>query len=244
MSEDNVFDEATETKEADSKKQDDSVLEAKIEELKGTPNDELAKSKAHADHFIEFLKEQNADLKGELDKRLTAEATLDAIKDRQDQEPKVSEEPTSSGLNPEDVKNLVKDTIDQTNEEAVQSKNVATVDTKLKEIYGDKAQEFVDNKAKELGLSKTELGQMAARSPSAFLNAVGVGEKNQVSDVPISKSTVNPENLVNESSVAQPGTHWYYRELRQSNPGKFYSPKVQQQLFKDRERLGDDYYNR
>ena len=212
-----------------------------IEELKDRGIDELAKGKAHADQFIEHLKEQNAQLKSELDTRLTAEATLEEIKTRQVTE--VSSEPTSSGLNPEDVKSLVQESITQANAEQIASANVNEASEAVTKVYGEKGSEFVAGKAAELGLSVTELMQMASKSPQAFLTVVGVTGDVPVQSTGVTQSTVNQEMLGTTISQAKPGTDSFYKELRKSNPKKFYDPKIQQQLFKDRERLGQDYYN-
>src|SRR3990167_677025 len=226
----------------------DTVLAARIEENKKKGVDELAKGKAHGDQFIEFLKEQNAAMKAELDKALdeankrkSAEAVLEELKTRQSNKDVAenTEEPTSSSLNSETIKSLVKESISEEHRKAAFQANVQIVDSAVKEKYGDKAKEFVANKAKELGLSIEELGGLAAKSPSGFFNLVGMGVVEQKTLAP-SKSTINPNAILSNQPKA--GTAAYYDNMRKEDKKKFFTPVVQAQLFKDRERLGSDFY--
>jgi hypothetical protein len=232
-----VNEESTETNE-------DSNLELnkKIEELKDKSPEELAKGKAHADMFIDFLKEQNKNLKEELDKRVNAEDLLKELKEtRTKEDTKVSEEPTGSGLKPEDIESLVQKSLKNASEKEIATRNVSLVDAKVRETYGDKAEEFIKSKAKELGLGLQYLGDVAARSPVAFFNLVGLDKGNTTPFEP-TKSTVNTEAAFSSSNNT-PGTNKHYTELRKKDPRKFYSPQVQKQMFEDRKRLGEKFYN-
>jgi len=242
---DNVF----ETTPNDEVVSPQAVTEEQVEELKERGIEELAKGKAHADRFIDFLEEQNKSLKDELDKRVTAEASLEEIKKAAAEkatvarETEVSEERTSSGLKPEDIKALVVESISEDNKEKKVQSNIAEVDRRVKEVYGDKAQEFIDSKAVALGLNKNDLGQLAAMSPKAFFDMVGMSDITSSDLMPAPTSTINPEALANQSpGAAKPGTDKYYKELRKKDPKHFYTPGVQQRLFKDRERLGEKFY--
>lgn len=246
MPEETVFAETTETKPVVAAAPD-PVSEADVEKLKERGLDELAKGKAHADRFIDFLEAQNKDLKTELDTRLSAEATLQEIK--QSRASEVSEENTPSGLKPEDAAVSSEDIVslvDKRIGEAATNKriqdNIALVDSKIKAIYGDKAGSFVEEKATELGLSKTALGELAAQSPKAFFDMVGVEDKPS-SGPSVTTGTVNPEALaVHSPGDVKPGTDKWYKALRKEDKAHFYTPAIQQRLFKDRERLGDKFY--
>jgi hypothetical protein len=221
---------------------EDPALTKQIEELKEKGVDELAKGKAHADQFIEFLKEQNAQLKAEVDARVDAAATLEEFKKKQEESaiPK-QEEPTGSRLGEEDVKNLVEQTITQKAEQATVASNQATVDAKVKEVYGDKAAEFVAAKAVALNLSVEDLGSLAARSPAAFFSLVGMVETTPSAPV-VTQQGVNTEALGNRPQANAIGTWGHYQTLRKENPKNYYSPRVQAQMFEDRKRLGEDFY--
>lgn len=247
MPEDNVFEATPANKEEVVTKE--TVSQEEVDKLKERGLDSLAEGKAHADRFIDFLEEQNKGLKEELDKRVTAEASLEdmkkvaAEKAAETRETEVSEEPTSSGLKPEDIKALVAEEISEANKNKKVQGNIAVVDSRVKEVYGDKAVSFIEDKAKELGLTKTDLGNLAAQSPKAFFDMVGMSDITPSENIPAPTGTVNPEALANQSSDAvKPGTHKYYNDLRKKDPRNFYTPAIQQRLFKDRERLGEKFY--
>ena len=167
------------------------------------------------------------------------------IKERKGQEKsEVSEEPTSSGLKSEEIDSLVDRKISESRRQEVVQANIKEADNKIKELYGDKADAFMEGKCKELGLSKSDLGEMAAKSPRAFFDLVGVSSMKEIVEVASSSSTINPEALANNSLGGEPipGTNRWYNEQRKKNKTKFYSPEVQRRLFKDRERLGEDFY--
>lgn len=225
----------------------ETVLDVKIEENKKKGVDELAKGKAHADQFIEYLKGQQAEMKKDLDealdelnKRKSAEAVLQELKTRQSNKDVAenAEEPTSSSLNSETIKSLVKESINEESRKAVFQANVQAVDNAIKAKYGDKSKEFIANKATELGLTLAELGGVAAKSPSGFFNLVGMAVETKT-PAP-TKSTITSNATLSNQPMA--GTKAHYDEMRKKDKKLFYTPAVQAQLFKDRERLGVDYY--
>jgi len=242
MPEETVFQEPTEKPSGENKPV--AATQEEVDKLKERGLDDLAKGKAHADRFIDFLEEQNKSLKTELDTRLTAEATLEEMKKKGPEKSEVSEEVTTPGLKPEDLDSLVDKRISESRRQETVSANIAEADAKVKAVYGDKASEFIEGKCRELGLSKADLGEMAAKSPKAFLDLMGVSSKQEETTPAGSTSTINPEALANNSSGAEatPGTNKWYMIQRKENKAKFYSPAVQRRLFKDRERLGEDFY--
>jgi hypothetical protein len=232
---DNLF---TEENKSTTNSNGDPVLETKIEELKTKSVDELAKGKAHADQFIDFLKEQNNQLKEELDKRLTAEKALEELKAARNTE--VAEEHTSSGLKPEDMEARIVETVQKLEERKSVEANIVAVEKAVKDKYGEKSKEFIHGKAAELGMSPADLGNIAAKSPIAFFNLVGL-EKPASSGIRSSEGTINTEAFSQTTNLTA-GTKAYYDKIRKENPAQFYDPKVQQQMFKDRKRLGQDFY--
>lgn len=239
----NVFDETPNEKPSEEPKPVAATQE-EVDALKERGLDDLAKGKAHADRFIDFLEEQNKSLKTELDSRLTAEATLAEIKKKGPEKTEVSEEVTASGLKPEDLDSLVDKRIDESRKQETVSRNIKEADAAVKAVYGDKANSFIEGKCVELGLSKADLGEMAAKSPKAFLNLMGVSTKEVEKSPAVSGGTISPEAAAIHSSGAEatPGTNKWYNEQRKKDKAKFYSPAVQRRLFKDRERLGEDFY--
>lgn len=230
-----------------SEQEVDPVLAAAIDSNKKKSVNELAKGKAHGDQFIEFLKEQNLAMKKDLDEALdrankskSAEAVLEELKARQSNRDVAenTEEHTSSDLNSETIKSLVKESIKEEGQRQASVSNMQMVDAAIKEKYGDKAKEFVAKKATELGLSVEELGGLAAKSPAGFFNLVSMGVEPRT-PAP-TKGTINP--VATLSSQPKAGTKAHYDAMRKVDKKLFFTPTVQAQLFKDRERLGLDYY--
>ena len=234
-----LFDENKEEPLSDDK---DDVLKGKIEELKTKSPEELAKGKAHADQFIEFLKEQNKGLVEELEKRSGSEKLLEELRAERDGKKK-TEAPKgddSPGLVPEDLDTLIEEKLNSINNKKSLESNARKVDEELRNVYGDKAREFIANKAKELGLGVSYLGDVAAKSPNAFYQLVGM-DKKESSSPGMSQGTVNQEALDKSGSLT-PGSNAYYQKLRREDAAKFYSPAVQRKMFEDRKKMGDSFY--
>ena len=242
MPEETVFTEPTEKPSEEPTPKE--ATQEEIDALKERGLEDLAKGKAHADRFIDFLEEQNKSLKEELDQRLTAEATLKEIKEKGQEKSEVSEEVTTPGLKPEDLDSLVDKRISESRQKEIVQRNIKEADDKVKALYGDKADIFMEGKCRELDLSKADLGELAAKSPQAFFDMIGISVKEGEKTPTASTSTVNLEALAKGSSGGEaiPGTNRWYMEQRKKDKAKFYSPEVQRRLFKDRERLGDKFY--
>lgn len=215
-------------------------LAGKIDELKSKGVDELAKGKAHADQFIDFLKEQNGKviedftkLKEEND-RLKAERALQSVR----QEP-VEKEPVTTGFDPDKVRSLAKEVMEQDSKERVLANNLNAVADEVQKKYGDKSKEWMVSKSAEVGLSLDELKALAAKSPNAFFALVGIAGHVAASPAP-SQGTVRSDAIA--SSQPSVGTFAAYEALRKKDSATYWSPKVQQQMFKDRVRLGSENF--
>lgn len=219
----------------------DTVLQAKIDELKSRSVDDLAKGKAHADAFIDHLKGEIEQLRKDLAERKQVEDALAELKAARN-EPNDSEGNTNSGLKPEDIKTLVAESLNEQQTKSKVQANILAVDKAVKEQYGDKAHEFIAKKASELGMSVEDLASVASKSPNAFFNLVGFNKETKAPGTSgLLESSVNVDRLAETNNLKQ-GTHAYYEALRKKDKVLYYSPEVQRKLFADRVRLGDDFY--
>jgi hypothetical protein len=92
-------------------------------------------------------------------------------------------------------------------------------------------------------MSLDRLKEIAAESPTAFFQLIGVkkmGEKTSTSTGVTTQSTIRSENF---NSYSQDRTFEYYQKMRKENRSLYYSPKIQNSMLQDRERLGDRFYN-
>ena len=212
----------------------------------------LAKGKLEADSYIQQLEEQNRQLREDLGKNDYASQVLDAINGKaadtstaKDIEADkdtagVEEEGTPPSLNEDTLKSLVEKTLQEKETQKSIEQNLKTVEETLKGQYGDKLGQVLQNKAAELGLSMGRMEELASESPSAFLALFGDNRQENMF-TSMMNSSINTEGVNMQSSTERNWT--YYQNLRRENPNQYYSPKVQQQLMKDKLRMGDRFGN-
>ena len=212
----------------------------------------LAKGKLEADNYISQLEEQNRQLREDLGKNDYASQIIDAIKNKAadtstakdlEADPNtagVEEEGTPPSLNEDDLKSLVEKTLLERETKKSVELNLKNVEDTLKGQYGDKLGQALQAKASELGLSMDRMEQLASESPSAFLALFGDNKQDSAFSSMLNNS-INTEGVNMQSSKER---NWsYYQNLRRSNPNQYYTPSVQQQLMKDKIRLGDRFGN-
>lgn len=210
----------------------------------------VAKSKLEADAFITNLENQNAELREDLGKHNYAKDLLEQLQDKTTHVANVKPEPTSIDpsntssdsstklLESGDLESLISDTLTKREAQVKTDANLLAVDSKLKELFGTEADKTVEAKAQELGLSMEHLKTMAAESPQAFFALIGERVEKIVN--PVAQSTVNTGGVYNHVSDRDYG---FYTKMRKENPRDYYSPKVQQAMVVDAQRLGDKFYS-
>lgn len=240
-----VFDSTTDQTPAENTSEENQSFVAKLVAERGekwSDPEEIAKGKLEADKHIAMLEQQLKDLNEDLGKTKAeqdyAKKLLETLQKQEplagtsEQSPKqesgAGEENTT--LDPSKLEELIARVLDNRTVEQRATDNRTKVDNYLQQTYGTEASKTVQEKAKELNLSVDYLKGIAEQSPDAFYQLIGA-PKPQGSAAP-------PSGSVNSLATMQSGerTYAYYRELRKTNPTKYYSPSVQQQLFKDAER--------
>jgi len=132
---------------------------------------------AHSQQYIPQLKTEVsakdaeiAALKEELSKR---EAVGDVVEKLTAQQAQPESTPQVSGLNEQDVLNLVQNFSQQQAQQQTAVTNEKLVSDALFGQYGDKTQEVVANKAAELGMTVEALQGLSQTSPQAALQLFG-----------------------------------------------------------------------
>lgn len=207
-----------------------------------------AKSLVEKDNFIERLKQENAQLRQETANRIKMEEFLDKLNSnpKPPVNPNPAEtpsqtfgnapqaEPTAAkGVTPEEVTALIA-RHEQTQREA---KNLETVTQKLKELYGNAYQEVLEKRVQELGASKTFLTEMAKTHPQAFLKLMG-SEQPQVNGS-LPQSSVNTNGF--QTADKKKGFR-YYETIRKTKPREYMEPRIQNEMFKQLELLGQEEF--
>jgi hypothetical protein len=142
-----------------------------------------------------------------------------------------------------DFEALVEKVITAKEKSKTASQNISVVGEEMQKQYGDKTADVLKAKSLELNMSLDRLKEIAAESPTAFFQLIGVkkmGEKTSTSTGVTTQSTIRSENF---NSYSQDRTFEYYQKLRKENRSLYYSPKIQNSMLQDRERLGDRFYN-
>ena len=220
-----------------------------VEELVGEGKkfatvEDLAKGKAEADIFIEQLKKEQAELRSDLDQRLSAQDLLEEIRKEREAQLSASNSPaqenTTPSLGTDDIANLVKNTVKQLGVQETAEQNILAVDIKMKELFGDKAQEVMIQKAKENEVSVDFLKDAAAKSPKAFFNVLGLA--NQKPATPsMTQGTVDMSGTEPRSNA---GNSWQdYEIMRRENPKLYWKPETQIRLLKSKQEQGESFGN-
>lgn len=178
MTNQNPADQATQSNDADQQHTDASYLANLVGDGKKykTPED-LAKSKIHADEFIDTLKaelqqERDARIKAEAEaaKRQSAEEILKQLKEPT----RLEEESKTPNLADVDIKELVKNVLKEQSAEERNKQNLTAFNTKLAELFGGERESKFKEKAVEVGLSPKFVAELAQQSPDAALKVLGL----------------------------------------------------------------------
>lgn len=207
--------------------------------------DELARGKLESDKFIEQLKAEQAELRNEykrLEEQVAKGRTLeDVLKQVNAQRTEGGNQPDQQ-FSQEDIAKLVDQRLSEATKNQTRRANQEEAQASvLKYVQGDevKAREFVQAEARRLGMTTEALRDIGAQSPEAFRRLVGINQ----SRPPVSGP--NLRNVVNSDGGDNTGTERdsaYYAKLRKELGPRFWDASVQQQRFKDVQRLGERFY--
>jgi len=210
----------------------------------------LAKGKIEADSHIEQLERQLSEMKEDLGKQDYSKQLLEELQNKAADPTTANtampnnntggtvQENTNSNVSEADLKSLVEKTLSERDRESVIKQNLSLVDQELESSFGTEALNRVKEKSKELGISMQRLQEVASESPNAFFSLIGEPKKDFK---PMVQGSVRTESVNMQSSSER---NWkYYQNLRRENRNLYYSPKVQQQILQDKQRLGEQFGN-
>lgn len=211
----------------------------------------LARGKQESDQFIQKLLDEKREAM-ELAQRLAQENDSLKVKasilDRINPQNPTSNQSGTQGTNPapastpavgisaEDVVKL----IESSKQQDVATANIRTAEATLIKSLGSDAPAFVKQKATELGMDVQDLYKVATKSPSAFLNMLGINP-NQTN---AAGSMYNPGRPGPNGSNPEVRNEAYYNKLKsQMGILKFVQDsRLQVQMHKDMQALGDSYF--
>lgn len=198
-------------------------------------SEDLAKGKLESDNFIEQLKQENEQLRQDLEKRLSAEEVLNKIKEDAS---KTSNDNTNQ-MSADDISNLVRTTVGNLTAEERMLANINKVDSELTKLYGEKVREIVTKRAGDLGMNLEQLKNLAATSPQAVIYLFHKENTNiaRPADGSINSNALGVNTSQNTENYA------YFEKLRKENPREYFTPKVQNRMMKLAEERGPAFYD-
>lgn len=202
--------------------------------------DDLAKAYANADMFIGQLKTETEGLRTELTQRVAAEELFNRIvAAKQEPSPSVAaprEDPPVGDTNQQpDLAQVVREQLLAVESERTAKQNADTVTNRMLQEFGDeaKANQVIVTKAQELGVSIEFLQDVAIKSPAAFFQTIGLNAT-QTAAPSVSRGDVNTAALGRNTSTGAStfGTKEYFDAMRRDTPTKYWTPAIQNQIFK------------
>lgn len=209
-----------------------------------TPQD-LAKSKAEADAFIERLKTEQAGLRAELKTRVSLQEFMDKMNTTPQSSATNQETPsTATGEEPKPITVADLDNIlEQRDQQRKQVQNLDFTKQKLIEAWGPSYATELKKRAQDLGgLGPEFLDDLAKKQPNAFLKLLDVTPI-QV-ETPVQNTLFSPpQSSVRTTSVTNNNKDWkYFENLRKNNPSQYWSAETQNDMFNNAKALGENFY--
>jgi hypothetical protein len=204
----------------------------------------LAVSRVEADRFIEQLKTENSQLRGELDKAAKGglpEANVQALIERIEKATQ-GQNPGQTGttLTKDEIEKLVKDGITTERSEASRRANYTKSNAELLNHFkgnADQASKHLKDRMAALGMTGEALTEIASNNPRMFqaLMIPQTRAQDHTVSLPPGKTGALPE------AGAEKRGKSYYTTLRKELGNKFWDPALQQQMFRDRKALGSEF---
>jgi hypothetical protein len=117
------------------------------------------------------------------------------------------------------------------------SQNIAETTRVMQERFGADAGRELDKRSQDLGINKSDLEELAAKSPTAFLRLIGEAPMAQTNATP--NSSTNTAVLTSNSGKRD----WaYYSKLRKENPKMYRQSSIQNQMESDYAQMGETFW--
>lgn len=209
---------------------DDQQLDPVIAKRLADKDAYIAQLEREAEEKLEAIREKETELEAA---RILKEAQKNAIPAPSPEAKPAAVEPAKP-LNEDELVERVLKAQEQRTAEAKATANAQAVVERLTELYGSEAaaNKVVNDRAKALGVGVDFLLSTAKTSPTAFYDLMQLETAPKHSPAP--KGDVNPTALKTHAPGVKQGTPEYYEALRKEiGDAAFYTPKIQQQRFKD-----------
>jgi len=219
----------------------------------------LATSKLEGDTFIGQLKSENHEMRQAVkemeDKLARASTTTEILEAVRSMSPPAQDPPTSGEVEPtvtipeftkDDVEALIQRTLKQTEQTKTSEVNYQLVMDTFMDAFKDADKARVQYKAAAAALQMTEdqLDVYSKQSPHLVLKAAGLEPSFKSTSQPLSYLQTS-HNSEHDAPKGDRRDNAYWEALRKANGNAWYfQPKIQQQVWKDVNELGDSFLNK
>jgi len=214
--------------------------------------EEIKKMKFESDNYIKFLEKGRDDLrndylklKTEYDSRAKLEEIVTKLTTQQQQlassehTPNANEEVRQPQYDPKVIESLVSSKIQEHELTKRQEENFNTVRDKLQQRYGQNYKDAVKQQIDELGITESDLNEMARKQPKVLIRTLGL---DQVAPKEDFQAPPRPnQRSDNFAPSTQKRTWAFYEKLRKEDSSLYYSPKTQVQMHQDHANLGKEF---
>ncbi len=212
---------------------------------------DVAKALVTKDNFIEQLKGENKltrtaqeKLQDELKTRKTLQEFLDQMnstsKDSQAPAKEPNNEEESGEFTTESIKQIVEQTLTERTVAQREQDNLEFVKQNLVNSFGARYETKLRERTQELGMTEQDLTAMAMKTPKAFLTLVLPASAVRASLFTPPSSSVNSESFKPRSGAK---TWSYYENIRKTDPKRYFSPQMHNEMMGQLSSLGDeDFY--
>jgi hypothetical protein len=227
-----------------------------LEELVGdnkkfkTP-EEFARGKYESDTYIRFLEKGRDELrddylklKTEYDSRAKLEEIVTKLTTQQqlassEHTLNAKEEVKQPQYDPKEIESLVSSKIQEHELTRRQEDNFNVVRNKLQQRYGQNYKDAVKQQIDELGITESDLNEMARKQPKVLIRTLGLDQEAPKED--FQAPPRSQQRSDNFAPSTQKRTWAFYEKLRKEDSNLYYSPKTQVQMHQDHANLGKEF---
>jgi hypothetical protein len=212
---------------------------------KDKPADELLNAKIESDLYIRTLERQKDELRQDYIKaqediqaRANLQELIDKLNQKQEPDPVTPKDEKTATYDPKEIEQLVLNKIEENKLREKEQQNYLQVQNKLKERFGSHTANILREQAITLGLSDSDVNDLARKSPEAFFRIMGLQDR------PSDPYNAPPRSDIRNDHFApriQKRTWSYYQDMKTKNPKQYWDPKTQVQMHKDADSLGDAF---
>lgn len=209
----------------------------------------IAKGKWHADATLELRNKQHDELRKDwqtLREEYNAGPKLKEYLDQivsqnQQQSKKPPVDDVKPAYDPAEIEKLLDEKLSvkiaAREQERKEEANFRLVESKLAEHFGNNYQSALKQQVDQLGLDPQFVNTLARQHPDVLFRTLGIaGKQDNLFQAPVSSSQRR-----DQFAPAQKRTNSYYQKMRKDNPELYRSPKMQDQMLKDYQALGQEF---